>query len=53
MIIQIFMASGAVICIAAVAKFIWQEKGCFKVVYDDIVEISITASKLIKQGNFS
>ncbi len=36
MIIQIFMAIGAVICIAAVAKFIWQEKGCFKVVYDDI-----------------
>lgn len=36
MIIQIFMAIGTVICIATVARYIWQEKGCFKVVYDDI-----------------
>lgn len=30
------MAVGAVVCTAAVAKYIWQEKGCVKVVYDDI-----------------
>lgn len=36
MILQILMAVGAIACTAAVAKYIWQEKGCFKVVYDDI-----------------
>lgn len=36
MIMQLFMAIGAVICTAAVTKCIWREKGCFKVVYNDI-----------------
>lgn len=36
MILQILMAAGAIVCTVAVAKYIWQEKGCFKVVYDDI-----------------
>lgn len=36
MIIQLFMAIGAVICTASVAKYIWREKGCFKMVYNDI-----------------
>lgn len=36
MIIQIFMAVGAVVCTATVAKYIWQERGCFKAVYDDM-----------------
>ena len=36
MIIQIFMAVVAVVCTAAVAKYIWQERGCFKAVYDDM-----------------
>lgn len=36
MITQLFMAIGAVICTASVAKYIWIEKGCFKVVYNDI-----------------
>lgn len=36
MIIQIFMAIGAVICTATVAKYIWQERRCFKVLYNDI-----------------
>lgn len=30
MIIQIFMAVGAVVCTAAVARYIWQERGCFE-----------------------
>ena len=38
MIIQIFMAVGAVVCTVAVAKYIWQEKGCFKKVFNDIME---------------
>lgn len=36
MTIQLFMSVGAIVCTAAVVKYIWQEKGCFKVVYDDI-----------------
>lgn len=36
MILQILMAAGAIVCTAAVVNYIWQEKGCFKVVYDDI-----------------
>lgn len=36
MTIQLFMSVGAIACTATVAKYIWQEKGCFKVVYDDI-----------------
>lgn len=29
MIIQIFMAAGAVVCTVVVARYIWQERGCF------------------------
>ena len=36
--IQIFFAVGAVYCTAAVAKYIWQAKGCFKEVYNQIEE---------------
>lgn len=36
MIMQLFMAIGAVFCTASVAKYIWREKGRFKVVYNDI-----------------
>ncbi len=36
MILQILFIIGAAFCIYYVAKYIWQEKGCFKVVYDDI-----------------
>ena len=36
MILQIITATGAIVCTAAVVNYIWQEKGCFKVVYDDI-----------------
>ncbi len=36
--IQIFMAVGALTCTAAVAKYIWQAKGCFKEVFNQIKE---------------
>ena len=36
--IQIFFAVGAVACTAAVAKYIWQAKGCFKEVYNQLRE---------------
>lgn len=36
MIIQAIMAVGAIVCAAAVGKFLWQERGCFKAVFEDI-----------------
>lgn len=38
MIVQISMAVGAIVCAAAVANYIWQAKGCFKEVYNQIEE---------------
>lgn len=38
MVIQVLMAVGAIACAAAVAKYIWQVKGCFKEVYNQIEE---------------
>ena len=35
-LIHLFMSVGALICTAAVAKYIWQAKGCFKVVFHDL-----------------
>ena len=32
------MAVGAIVCTVAVANYIWQAKGCFKVVYKQIKE---------------
>lgn len=36
MIVQILMAVGALTCTAAVANYIWQAKGCFKEVYNQL-----------------
>lgn len=36
--IHLFMAVGAVACTAAVAKYVWQAKGCFKNVYNQFKE---------------
>lgn len=36
MIIQIITAIGAAVFTVVVAKYIWQERGCFKAVYDDM-----------------
>lgn len=38
MLIQIFMAVGALTCTTAVAKYVWQAKGCFKNVYNQFKE---------------
>lgn len=38
MIVQSFMAVGAIVCAAAVANYIWQAKGCFKEVYNQLKE---------------
>lgn len=38
MIIQVFMAVCAVVCTAAVARYIWRERGCFKKVFNNIME---------------
>ena len=32
------MTVGAIVCTAAVAKYIWQSRGCFKEVYKQIKE---------------
>lgn len=32
------MAVGAIVCTAAVANYIWQVKGCFKEVYNQLKE---------------
>ena len=36
--IQIFFAVGAVACTAAVAKYVWQARDSFKVVFHDLKE---------------
>lgn len=38
MVIQVLMAVGAVVCTAAVANYIWQAKGSFKEVYNQLKE---------------
>ena len=38
MIVQVLMAVGAVACAAAVANYIWQARGCFKEVYNQLKE---------------
>lgn len=38
MIIQVLVAIGAVVCTVAVVKYIWQERGCFKKVFNDIMK---------------
>lgn len=38
MLVLIFFAVGAIVCTAAVAKYIWQIKMCFKEVFKQIKE---------------
>ena len=38
MLIQIFMAVGALTCTTAVAKYVWQARDSFKVVFHDLMD---------------
>lgn len=38
MLVLIFFSVGAIVCTAAVAKYIWQTKMCFKEVFKQIKE---------------
>lgn len=38
MLVLTFMAVGAIVCTAAVANYIWQAKGAFKEVYNQLKE---------------
>lgn len=45
MILQILFAVGAIYCAAVVGKFLWQERGCFKAVFDQIKEEILITKK--------